>query len=321
MMNEGEKKVRKTRSDKGKPRVKKTKVQPKPIDDKTAKLADIKRTATAIGGIGAMLSSMKPKPVVASPVVAEAVKPAKKKLIRKPKVQAPAAAAAAAAPAAAAVKSPEKKIRKPKVQAPAAAAAAAAPAAAAAAPAAEAGRKDMLQAYKLSRKGIISDLAEDRLRQATVWAATVNISKKDPMTKFYKMLKDTNMNNKNIKYFIDLIPKDRDVELSVFGDAYFCVLFMMDNSNFKKAFVFYKEYRGVDYAVIAVERFVVILGQNYRLISVSSGRALAIFDMIVENNLLTPEKMELLVSYIDKGYHKDWFQEGIENYFFRSGSP
>jgi hypothetical protein len=280
MMNEGEKKVRKTRSDKGKPRVKKTKVEPKPIDDKTAKLADIKRTATAIGGIGAMLSAMKPKPVVASPVVAEAVKPAKK-LIRKPKVQVPAAAAAAAAPAAAAVKSPE--------------------------------------------KGIISSLAKDRLYKAKVWTATVNISKKDPMTKFYKMLKDTGMTNKNIKYFIDLIPRDTDVELCVFGDASFCVLYMrgFGDSNFKKAFVSYKPYQDVNYATIALERFVVILGKNYRLMSTlaDTGKALDIFNRIVENNLLTPEKMELLVSYIDKPSNKDWFQEGIDNYFFRSGSP
>jgi len=54
-------KARKPRSDKGMPRMKKTKAEPKAktIDDKSAKVAEVKRTGKAMGKIGSM---MKPKP-------------------------------------------------------------------------------------------------------------------------------------------------------------------------------------------------------------------------------------------------------------------
>jgi hypothetical protein len=177
--------------------------------------------------------------------------------------------------------------------------------------------KDMSQANEDSRKGIISSLGKDRLYKAKVWTASVKINKKDPMTKFYKMLEDTGLGKTAIKRLIDLIPRDMDVDISVFGDQHFCVVFM-EGTDFYKALISSKPSAFKNDEALALERFVVILKENYGGSGgflTNTGDALDIVNKIIKNNLLTAKQIGDLATYVNKEYNDRWFQEGIKSLF------
>lgn len=180
--------------------------------------------------------------------------------------------------------------------------------------------REISEAEESSRKGILTSLAKERLRKAVVERADVNINKKEPMTKLLKMFDDTEadkyLSKATLKRLINLIPRDTDIAISVFGDRKFCVVLMQGygDSKFMKAILAVNQYAYKDEGAMGLQSFVGTLAYNYRRSGglTDTGKARVMVETIIENKLLKPEEIGNLASYVNNPRNDVWWLSNRE---------